>query len=654
MNKLERMDFLVEEILKHNRNYYENDNPSISDAEYDELYYELVDLEKELNMVYENSPTKKVGGEVLSGFKKREHEVRLYSLNKVRDREQLEKWVSDVRQFDKETDFSLEYKFDGVQLVVVYENGCFQRATTRGNGEVGEDVTEQIRCIKSIPFNIPHKEKIIVQGEGMMTLSAFNKYNKTAKEPLKSPRNAAAGAIRNLDLNETRKRNLDFFCYSVLKSEKTFATQKQMNSFLKDQGFLTGDYFYICKSVDEIEEQIKKVDKEKEFLDIMIDGMVLKVDNTSMREEMGYTNKFPKWALAFKFEAEEMTTVLKDVVWQVGRTGKVSPLAIVEPVFLAGATVQRATLNNFEDIQRKNLSINSRVFIRRSNEVIPEVLGLAEKFENSVEIKSPERCPSCNFLLQRKGPLLFCTNFHGCKEQVVNRLCHFSSRDAMNIEGLSKKTIEDFVEVLGLKNFSDIYDITYENLISLEKVKDKKANNILNSINKSKKVSFSKFIYALGINEVGVKTARDLAKTFSSVEDLKKASIEDLNNIKDVGEIIANNIGEYFDNVLNIQQIEKLFEKGVEIVYDKIEKVDSELTGLKVVVTGTLSLFDRKEAQEQLLRLGAEVISSISSKTDILIVGENAGSKLKKAQELGVKTINEDEFSKIVEKNLRN
>lgn len=653
MDKFERMKFLNEEIKRHNRNYYELDNPTISDVEYDKLYYELVDLEKELGMVLPDSPTQKVGGDVLSGFAKRKHKVRLYSLSKVRSTEELEKWIEDMKKFAPDTIFTLEYKFDGLQLVLEYENGRFKSATTRGNGLIGEDVTKQVQTIKSIPSTIPFKGNLIVQGEGMMTHSSLKEYNKTADEPLKNPRNGVAGAIRNLDPNETAKRKLSFFCYSVLLCEgKEFSTQIEMHEFIKDNGFDTSDYFKTFSTIEEAEREIEKIDKIKANLDILIDGMVLKMNNVKERKLVGYTNKFPKWAMAYKFEAQELTTTLEDVVWQVGRTGKITPIAVLEPIELAGAIVKRATLNNIEDIQRKKVSIGSRVFVRRSNEVIPEILGLAEKKEGATEIVEPEFCPCCHEKLTKKGPLLYCENYYHCKDQIIARLEHFSSRDAMNIEGLSERTIEDLYEKMGICSVSQIYKIKYEDLLNLEKFKDKKAKNILNSIEKSKHVEFSRFLYALGILEVGVKTARDLSENFETLEDLKNASFEEISNIKDIGEIIAKNIKEYFDDEHNLKEIQNLFDCGVEIEYVRQEKMtDTPFSGKKAVITGTLENMQRSVAGEYIRKMGGEVISAVSSNTDILVVGKDPGSKLTKAKELGIKIVEDQEFKEILRQN---
>lgn len=540
MNIKEKMQALIKEIDKHNYNYYVLDNPTISDAEYDKLYYSLVDLEQETGLILPNSPTQRVGDTVLEGFKKKQHEVPLYSLNKVRSFDDLHDWVKDMITLSGGTDFALEYKFDGLQTVIEYDKGVFVCATTRGNGLVGEDVSLQVKTIKSVPLSIPFKGKLIVQGECMMLNSNLAKYNKTAEEKLKNARNAAAGALRNLDPRETAKRNLDYFCYSVLKCEGiNFETQKQMHGFLEENGFQTGKYFKVLKTVEDLIEEIKKVDEIKAKFDVLIDGMVIKVNKVGARSKIGYTNKFPKWAIAYKFEAQEISTLLKDCIWQVGRSRRVTPIALLEPVELAGATVQRATLNNMEDIAKKKVLINSRVFVRRSNEVIPEVMGLAEKLPHSKKIEPPEFCPSCGSKLEKIGPILYCKNHSGCREQVVDRLSHFASRNALNIEGLSEKTAGLLYDKLGVRNLSDIYDLKKEDLLKLDNFKDKKAENIINSLQKSKKVDLNKFLFALGISEVGDKTAKDLAKHFKSLDAIMNAKKEDLSSIYDVGEIMA-------------------------------------------------------------------------------------------------------------------
>lgn len=648
MDKIERMKILINEINKHNYNYYTLDKPTISDGEYDKLYYELVDLEKECGIVLPSSPTQRVGGEVLDGFVKKKHEVNLYSLNKVRDFGDLEDWCNDMEKLTKGTKFALEYKFDGLQIVIEYNNGHFVSATTRGDGSIGEDVSAQVKTIKSVPLEIGFQGRLIVQGEGMMTNKSFEKYNKDALEKLKNPRNAAAGAIRNLDPKETAKRNLDYFCYSILLcGGKKFDTQEEMHNFLVQNGFKTGDYFKICKNVQEIIHEINEVDIVKSKLDVQIDGMVIKINDVSHREEIGFTSKFPKWAIAYKFAAQEATTLLKEVVWQVGRSGRVTPIANLEPVELAGAKIQRATLNNIDDIRRKDIYENAKVFIRRSNEVIPEIMGLAEKTENSKKIEPPKVCPSCGKELLQKGPLLYCENHFGCKDQVVDRIVHFASRDGFDIEGLSDKTVLALYENLEIRKISDLFKLTKEDLLKLDKFKDKKADNLINAIQNSKKIDLNKFLFSLGIQEVGSKTAKDLAKTFKSLSNLKNAKKEDILEVEDIGEVIADNIVAFFHDKNNIKEIESLLALGINI--NQIAQTnDNRLQGATFVITGTLSK-PRNEIEKLIENYGGKVSSSVSKKTDYVLAGENAGSKLDKAKALGIKIIEEKDLNDILQ-----
>ena len=651
MEKVERLKWLVEEVNKHNKNYYVYDNPTISDAEYDALYYELVDLEKELGYSLPNSPTSRVGDFVLPEFKKHKHEVPLYSLNKVKDFEDLDKWLNDMRKATNnvELKFSLEYKFDGLKIVIEYENGQYKSATTRGNGTIGEDVTLQVKTIKSVPLSIPFKDRILVQGECMMTNKAFEEYNKTAEIPLKNPRNGVAGAVRNLDPKETAKRRLDFFCYDVLLSpSKIFKSQNEMNEFIKAQGFLTGNYFKQLSSIEEAKQEILHIDEIKDNLDVMIDGMVIKVDDCSVRDEIGSTNKYPKWAMAYKFKPVELSTKLLDVIWQVGRTGKLTPIAILDPIELSGATVSRATLNNTQDIERKNISINSRIFVRRSNEVIPEVMGLAERDDNAKEILPPHVCPSCGSELTQIGANIFCTNKKGCWEQIVDRLTHFVSRDAGNIEGLSEKTIKVLFDKFNVAYPYELYQLKSEMLEGLEGFKDKKISNLMESIEKSKNIEWSNFIFALGIMNIGKKTSYVLSKKFKNINELKNATVEELVGIEDVGEIVANSIVEYFKDEDNIHNIVMLFDLGMKINQGQEVKEHPEFSNKTIVLTGALSNFTRQDLTKLLLSFGANVTSSVSKKTDLVIAGEDAGSKLEKAKELNIKIINEAELMELL------
>ena len=640
MEKENRMRELIALIEKYNYAYYTLDNPLISDKEYDDLYYELVDLEKDTGVVLDNSPTKKVGDVVLDKFEKVTHEKKLYSLNKANTYEELKDWYDDMKSAGADK-FSVEYKYDGLRVVAKYENGLLKLAATRGNGYEGENITEQVKVIKNVPKSIPYRGSVTVMGEVLMRLSELEKYNATHSDNIKNARNGAAGALRNLDTKVTASRNLDAFMYDILLTDADINSQTQSHEFLQNQGFDTFNFFHIVSEFEDITKLIDKVDKLKSTFDILIDGMVIKVDDFKVRERVGVTEKFPKWAIAYKFEALELTSIVKDIVWQVGRTGKLTPVCEVEPIELAGATVTPATLNNFDDIHRKDVAIGSRVFIRRSNEVIPEILGVAEHYDNSKPIEKPTHCPCCNTELIYDDINLFCPNLM-CKDRVVARIAHFASKNAMNIEGLSEKTISLLNETLGLSSVADLYKLTENELSILEGFKSKKISNLLKSLKKSKTPKLANFIYALGINGIGQKTAKDLSKKFGTLENIKNASREDLLEIKDIGEILADNIVNYFREDCNIKLIQDLLDLGIVLIEKEMKTIEGLFTGKSVVLTGTLPTLTRQEATEKLEMLGANVVSSVSSKTDFVLAGENAGSKLTKANELGITIINEE------------
>ena len=641
---MDRMRWLVDELNKHCYNYYVLDNPTISDKEFDKMYDELLELEKNTGIVLDDSPTKRVGGEVLEGFVKVAHEIPMYSLDKSRTFQEVEKFICDIKKVVPNSTFMLGYKYDGLTVIIEYNNGSFYRATTRGNGTIGEDVTEQVKTIKSVPLSIPFKKRLIVSGEGMITDENLKKYNEKTSEPLKNARNAVSGAIRNLDPKETAKRNLDFFCYNVLLAEdKEFKTQLEMNQFIKENKFLCEPYQKLCTKTEEIISEINRIDKIKTSLGFLIDGMVIKLNEIKARDEFGYTSKFPKWALAYKFEAQEVSTILKDVTWQVGRTGKITPIAEIEPVELAGATIKKATLNNYGDIERKRVQKMCRVFVRRSNEVIPEILGLAELLPESTPIQKPTNCPCCNTNLIEKGALLFCPNRRGCKEQVVDRLTHFVSRNAMNIEGLRDQTCQQFYDILQIYEPSQLYKLKKEDLLKLDKFKEKKAENVLKSLEKSKNANLNNFIYALGISNVGEKTAKDLVKYFGSLDMIRHAKLDELSSIRDIGDTVAQSIVQFFEDDFNNKMIDDLIDVGINL--SQGEKVLGGIfDGLTFVLTGTLPNLSRNEATKIIEQNGGQTSSSVSKNTSYVLAGESAGSKLDKALSLGIKIISEEEF----------
>lgn len=638
MDKLQRIKELIAQLNKYAYQYYVLDEPTVSDKQYDELYNELLALEKENGTVFPDSPTRRIGGEPIKEFKPHTHLKKLYSLDKCNSFDELREWDAKIKKIAPDAVYTLEYKLDGLTLSLTYENGYFKGAATRGNGETGEDVTAQVSTIKSIPLSVPYKATFEAQGEGIMRLSALKKYNETASEPLKNARNGVAGAIRNLDPKVTASRNLDIIFYNVNYIEgKDISSQRESIAFLKDNGFKT-EMLFVSQDIEEIIGRINSVDRKA--LDFLIDGMVIKVDDIRLREKLGYTDKFPRWAMAYKFEAEETTTVLKDVVWNVGRTGKLTPLASLEPVELCGATVSRATLNNYGDIVRKKVKKGSRVFVRRSNDVIPEILGVAED-NGGTEIQKPEVCPACGAKLVEEGALLFCPNENGCPPQITGRIEHFVSKDCMDIRGISEKSVAQLYEKLDVRSVTDLYYLKADDVARLDGYKDKKIENFISSVEKSKSVPLDRFINALGIENVGKKTARDLALRFKSMNALMDAERETLLEIEDIGEVVADSITSYFGKHRAL--IEKFREIGID---PKIEEQSDggAFSGKKFVLTGTLPTYTRGEATKLIENAGGEVASSVSKDTDYVLAGDNAGSKLEKARQKGIKIISEKEF----------
>lgn len=639
MSSDERMKELVKLLNKYAYQYYVLDEPTVADVQYDALYNELSVLEKETGIVLPDSPTRKIGGDPIKEFAPHKHIKKLYSLDKCNSYDELREWSEKIKKVAPDAVYTLEYKLDGLTLCLTYENGYFKGAATRGNGEVGEDVTAQVSTIKSIPLSVPYKGVFEAQGEGIMRLSALKKYNETAVEPLKNARNGVAGAIRNLDPKVTASRNLDIIFYNVnyIESEN-IASQRENIDFLKRNSFKT-DMLFVTSDIEEIIKKIDSVDRKS--LDFLIDGMVIKVDDLALRERLGYTDKFPRWAIAYKFEAEETTTILEDVQWNVGRTGKLTPLAILEPVELCGATIRRATLNNYDDIQRKKVKIGSRVFIRRSNDVIPEILGVSED-NGGKEIPVPTVCPACGSDLVRDGAHIYCPNEGDCPPQIIGRLTHFAEKDCMDIRGVSEKSIEGLHEKLGVRFPTDLYSLTRDDLARLDGFKDKKIDNFLASVEKSKSVPLDRFINALGIENIGKKSARDLAERFGSISELMKADEATLVEVDEIGDIVAESITSYFGK--HGWLIEKFKEIGIDPKFNVVKPTGGVLTGKKLVLTGTLPTLTRTEATELIEKAGGTTSSSVSKSTDYVLAGENAGSKLDKARSLGVKIITENEL----------
>ena len=638
-----RMRELVDTLNKYAYEYYVLDNPSVPDREYDKLYDELQILEGETGVREQDSPTRRVGGEPISAFKKHEHIYRLYSLDKCVTEDELSAFDERVRKVVPDPTYTVEYKFDGLTMCLTYENGLFVRATTRGNGIVGEDVTAQALTIKSFPLKIDRKDVMEIQGEAIIRLSVLKKYNATADEPLKNARNAAAGAIRNLDPKVTEKRRPEIIFYNVNYAENGgFDSQLEIFDFLKRNGFKTFDFLRVCKNLDEVKAAIDEIEIGRRSIDVLTDGAVVKLNSVKEREILGYTDKFPRWAAAYKFEAEEAETTVKGVRWQVGRTGKLTPLGIVEPVELAGATVRKATLNNYGDIQKKRVKIGGRVLIRRSNEVIPEILGALG--DEGKEVEKITVCPYCKTPIVEVGANLFCPN-EDCRSRVLAKLANFACKDGMNIDGFSEKTAGVLYDEIGVENFSELYTLDREKLVALDGFQDKKADNLLSAIEKSKNVALPNFIFALGIDGVGKKTAKDLAKKLKTLGGIANASVEELSALDDVGEVMSKSIFDYFRSEKNKNEIEKLLCAGVKIA-EQTEIKSGSFSGEKVVLTGSLTSYTRSEAGKLVEERGGEIQSSVTKTTTLVIAGEAAGSKLDKAKKLGVTVIDEEEFKK--------
>ncbi len=637
MDQNSKMKELVERLNKYAYQYYVLDEPTIADKQYDELYNELLMLEKETGVVLPDSPSRKIGGEPIKEFTAHTHLSKLYSLDKCNSYDELREWDAKIKKIAPSAQYTLEYKLDGLTLCLTYENGYFKGGATRGNGETGEDVTAQILTIKSIPLSVPFKGVFEAQGEGIMRLSALKKYNETAEEPLKNARNGVAGAIRNLDPKVTASRNLDIIFYNVnyLDGEE-LSSQNDNITFLKDNGFKT-EKLFVSSDMEKIIAEIDRVDRDK--LDFLIDGMVVKIDDLKTREELGYTDKFPRWAMAFKFEAEETTTILKEVVWNVGRTGKLTPLGLLEPVELCGATIQKATLNNYDDILRKKVKKGSRVFIRRSNDVIPEILGLAED-NGGEEIYPPTVCPACGSELVKDGAHIFCPNEKDCPPQIIGRITHFASKDCMDIKGISEKSVALLYRELGVREPTDLYSLKKEDLSDLDGFKDKKSENFLSSIQKSKGASLDRFINAIGIDNIGKKSARDLAEAFGSIDGLMGASKEELLAIPEIGNIVADSILAFFEKRGEI--IEKFKQIGIDPRFAK--NTGGIFAGKKFVLTGTLPTLTRSQASALIESAGGVVSSSVSKDVSFVLAGESAGSKLDKARAYNIKIITEEEL----------
>ena len=661
-NDLQRMRELIDKLNEASCRYYDQNESDISDDEWDTMYAELRGLEEKTGERMADSPTRRVGGAVMEGFEQHRHIARLWSMDKAQSEEEILAWA---QRCEKQTNdagglpknsYCVEYKLDGLTVNLTYDGGKLVQAATRGNGEIGEAILPQAMTIRTIPLTIPFTGRMEVQGEGIMRLSELKKYNETAAEPLKNARNAAAGALRNLDPQVTASRHLDAFFYQIGYIEgKSFETQQDMLAFMKENGLNISPFVRPAQTIEEALEAVHEIEQKRETLDFLIDGATIKITDMRTREVLGTTDKFPRWSIAFKFPAQETVTKLLKITWEVGRTGKLTPLAHLSPVDICGVTVKRATLNNYDDICRKRVRIGSEVWVRRSNDVIPEIMGVVWDGEGEApetDIQPPTVCPACGgelVKLREDGVHLFCLNRTSCRPQAIARMAHFASRQGMDIETFSTRTAGLFYDELGVRSAADLYHLDREKLVALKGFGEKKAEKLFAELEKSKDCELDAFLFAIGIPNIGKKTAYDLMAHFGTLEALMGASEQELVDVEDVGGIVAASITEYFSDEENRRFVNRLLEAGVRPQMHAQQDAGTLFEGMTFVLTGTLPTLSRAQAQEMIRKNGGKATGSVSKKTSIVLAGESAGSKLDKARELGVRIIDEAQFLQMIE-----
>lgn len=660
-----------EEILKLRKQleiwankYYDEDNPEVSDYEYDMTMNKLKALEKEFpDLVTKDSLTQKVGGHVKEGFEKVEHEVPLQSLQDIFSFGELEEFKERVYKAAKENNlkeddvkFVVETKIDGLSAALEYKDGKFVRGATRGNGLVGEDVTENLKTIKTIPKELPEPINIIVRGEVFIGKKEFEKMNEerelNEEKTFANARNAAAGSLRQLDTKITKKRPLDIYIFNVQKIEgKEFNSHFEELKYLKKLGFNVNPVLIPCNNIPEAIDAINKIGEEREELTFGIDGAVIKVDDLKLREKMGTTSKVPRWAIAYKYPPEKKETKLKDIICQVGRTGAITPMAILEPVKVAGSTISKTTLHNEDFIKEKDIRVGDTIVVQKAGDVIPEILEVKKKKRDGTEkvFEMPKVCPVCGApVIREEGEAVSRCIGIECPAKLVRNIIHFVSRECMNIDGLGDKIIEQLINKNLISNIADIYFLKFEDIATLKKNGQKFTQNLIDAINNSKNNDLYRLIAALGIRHIGTKAAKTLAKKYKTMDNLMNASLESLTMTDDIGEISANSIYEFFRQDQTVDLINRLKEAKVNMEALESEDIDNRFEGKTFVLTGTLEKFTRKEASDLIEKHGGKTSGSVSKKTDYVLAGEDAGSKLTKAQSLGVEIITEEQFEKMM------
>ena len=661
MSAQKRIEELINLINYHNEKYYNQDSPEIEDFEYDNLMKELIKLEEENPELKRNdSPSNRVGGKTLDKFEQVVHKIPMLSLSNAYSWEDLKDFDSRVREaVGSDVEYVVEFKIDGLSVGLNYNNGIFESGATRGNGIVGENITKNLMTIKNIPLNIDEKGELTVRGEVYISKKDFEEINKIQEEqdqPLyANPRNLAAGSLRQLDSKLTAKRPLDIFIFNLEDiNSKQFKTHSESLEYLKQLGFHVSPEFKVFKTMDEIIEYIKYWTEHREDLGFGIDGMVIKVNNLAQREQMGYTAKSPRWAIAYKFPAERKETKLLDIVVEVGRTGTITPTAVLEPIRLAGTTVSRATLHNEDYINEKDIKINDTVLVQKAGDIIPQVVEVIKEKRTGeeIEFKMPEECPVCGEPTVRlEGEAAVkCINI-SCPAQIRRGIIHFASREAMDIDGLGESIITLLLKQDLIKDISDLYYLKKEQISVLERMGDKSATNLINAINKSKENDLWRFINGLGIKLIGTKAAKILASEFKDLDKLMSATEQELINLEEFGQTMADSVVEFFKEEKNISVIEKLKEAGVntKLIESDDEDIPKIFEKMKIVLTGTLPTLKRNDAKEMIEKRGGKATSSVSKSTSFVLAGEEAGSKLTKANDLGIKVIDEEKFLQLID-----
>jgi DNA ligase (NAD+) len=659
------IESLKKAIRRHDRLYYVEDHPEISDREYDALYRRLSDLESAYpELAAEDSPTRRVGGEPAKGFEVVRHISPMTSLDNTYSADEIREFDERVRKKARAggVEYVVELKFDGVSISLLYERGRWVRGATRGDGISGDDVTLNLKTIRSIPLVLEEAagrmpDRIEVRGEVYMTRKSLEEINSgkeaSGEEPFANPRNAAAGSLKLLDSKIVAKRRLDMYVWGAgFCSGVTFRTHAELLDYLKECGFRVNPHHKVCATIDEVIKYCDSWQAKRGSLAFEVDGMVIKVNDLSLREELGFTAKSPRWAIAYKFPAEKAVTRVEDITVQVGRTGTLTPVAILKPVRLSGTTVSRATLHNFDEIERLGVGIGDTVCVEKSGEIIPKILNVVDgkRASGRKTFRVPSECPVCGSKLTRSPEevALRCANV-GCPAQIKETIRHFASRGAMDIEGMGEATVEQLVDKEIVKDYGDIYHLAVDDVLRLDRMADKSARNLIEAIEKSKTRGLDRLIYALGIRHVGERSAWLLAEHFASIEKLKLASTEDLVAVREIGPVVADSIHAFFRNSENIRILEKLKKASVVMDLKPLKGAVRKLEGKTIVVTGALKSYSRPEIEGLIRSLGGNASSSVSRNTDLLVCGAEAGSKLDKARALGVKVITEEEFRKMLE-----